>query len=167
MAGGTGCLRLAETIVAVPDLCRQVEAQLLERAGHTHDLAQKVIQQVAVSQLSQDFLVLPPNPIDVVCVSFELIVNSHQWEWLVLQHAVDDPSQCFQVLCAQCTGVVPIEVGQDHRISHSAAVVLVDVVGHFVVAVHLFLIDAHVPCQLPTRQRPLPRVPWLGPLGRR
>jgi hypothetical protein len=63
----------AQAIGTLPDKFSEVVGQLLERPRDTMQLAQQIIEEVAVGKLSQDLLVLIPHPIDVVGVCFKVI----------------------------------------------------------------------------------------------
>jgi len=65
--------RSAERVVAFPDLAAKRAGELAEDAWCAMDLAQQVIKQVAISQVSQDLFILVTHPVNVVRMSAKLI----------------------------------------------------------------------------------------------
>ena len=66
--------RSGQAVVAVADVGGEVVAQLGEVAWYAMQLAQQVIQQVAVSQLSEDLLVPMAHPVHVVGMGRNMIL---------------------------------------------------------------------------------------------
>ena len=76
MQSDVHCPLSAQGIVALADLCRQVEAQLVEGTGMASDLAHQVIDHIRFCDLCHDFSIQPAHLVQVVRMGFELIVNS-------------------------------------------------------------------------------------------
>lgn len=130
---GKAPVYLRKCIVGASDQFPEVVGQLVERTWYTMNLAQQVIEQIALSQLSKDVDVLLAKVVGIVGMHLEFIVNGDDFKGLVGQHVVDDDGQFSQVLGAQGTDIVMGKMWDDNHISHTTTLVLLNIVDNLVV----------------------------------